>query len=135
MEARVVYETRWVEAGTGATPHTVIFSLAPGKRQIQPCLRGPNSCFRVPKSMREPASELNGSIKDKKSVLRCPSFSSASCFNTSSWFAKDEESTERVTLGPSRDPGPITLPFMRAPHEGPTAADSVYADPGAHANS
>ena len=37
LEARVVYETRWVEAGTGATPHTVIFSLAPGKRQIQPC--------------------------------------------------------------------------------------------------
>ena len=40
-EARVVYETRWVEAGTltknGATPHTVIFSLAPSKRQIQPC--------------------------------------------------------------------------------------------------
>ena len=35
-EARVVYETRWVEAGTGATPHTVIVSLAPGKRQIQP---------------------------------------------------------------------------------------------------
>ena len=35
-EARVVYETRRVEAGTGATPHTAIFSLAPGKRQIQP---------------------------------------------------------------------------------------------------
>ena len=35
-EARVVHETRWVEAGPGATPHTVIFSLAPSKRQIQP---------------------------------------------------------------------------------------------------
>ena len=35
-EALVVYETRWVEIGTGATPHTVIFCLAPGKRQIQP---------------------------------------------------------------------------------------------------
>ena len=35
-EARVVYETRWFEAGTGATLHTVIFSLTPGKRQNQP---------------------------------------------------------------------------------------------------
>ena len=33
-------------------------------------LRGPNSCFRAPKSMREPTPELNGSIKDKKSVLK-----------------------------------------------------------------
>ena len=31
-EAQVAYETRWVVAGMGATPHTAIFSLAPGKR-------------------------------------------------------------------------------------------------------
>ena len=42
-ETRVVYETRWVEAGTGATPHTVIFSLALGKRQIQPCTHVSNT--------------------------------------------------------------------------------------------
>ena len=33
-------------------------------------LRGHNSCSRTPKSMREPTPELNGSIKDKKGVLK-----------------------------------------------------------------
>ena len=33
-------------------------------------LKGPKSCFRAYKSMREPTPELNGSIKDKKSVLK-----------------------------------------------------------------
>ena len=44
-QAGVVYETRWVETGTGATPHTVIFSLAPRKRQIQPGLKVDRSDF------------------------------------------------------------------------------------------
>ena len=33
-------------------------------------LRGPNSCFRTPKSMREPTPELDGSLKGRKSVLK-----------------------------------------------------------------
>ena len=33
-------------------------------------LRGPNSCFKASKSMREPTPELNGSLKDRKSVLK-----------------------------------------------------------------
>ena len=33
-------------------------------------LRGPNSSFRAPKSMREPTPELNGSLKDRMRVLK-----------------------------------------------------------------
>ena len=53
-EARVVYETRWVEAGTGATPHPAIFSLAPGKRQIQPWSsqsEGPHPSHRLTEAL------------------------------------------------------------------------------------
>ena len=31
---------------------------------------GPHSCFRTPKSMREPTPELNGSLKGGKSFLK-----------------------------------------------------------------
>ena len=97
--------------------------------------------FQDPKSMREPIPELNGSLKDRSEVLRWRSFCSANCFNTSSWFTKDEKSTEEVTLGPSRAPGPHhstsvgpsrhfrrarwpqgPVGGMRSPHEAPTAS-------------
>ena len=45
-----------------------------------------------PKGLRGPTSDLRGSLQGRKktffSVLREPSFSSASCFSTSSWLTK-----------------------------------------------
>ena len=120
-------------------------------------LRGPNSCFRAPKSMRETTPELNGSIKDKKSVLKFwdgPLLVLQAALTRVPGLQKMKRAPRGSLWGPLGTQGP-SLYFSRllttlykgpvglrgplvawgARMKGSRLPDSVYADPGAHANS